>query len=250
MGFLNMENTRERHGLDESSPWWGEHVGRYHWVTQYVKDRIVLDAACGSGYGSDIIAKNNTRRVVGIDISEDAIQFSKQKFQNSKVCFLQANVEKLPFKNCLFDLVVSFETLEHIHSPESFIRESARILKKDGLFICSTPNAEFYKNDKHKNPFHVHEFTQDELKDKLSKYFKKINFFYQINNREMISSMYSKLIWKLLALRGIRKMSYKTRNLISHILTKKSVYPCGEDYRFFSNNTIRTAPVILAVCSI
>lgn len=244
-----MVDTRERHGLDESSPWWGEHVGRYHWVTQYVKDRFVLDAACGSGYGSDIIAKNNTRRVVGVDISEDAIQFSKQKFQNSKVGFLQANVEKLPFKNNLFDLVVSFETLEHIHRPKSFIRESARILKKDGLFICSTPNAEFYKNDEYKNPFHVHEFTIDELKDTLSKHFRKIDFFYQINNREMNSSMYSKLIWKFLALRGIRKMPYKTRNFISRILTKKSVYPRGEDYRFFSNHTVMIAPVILAVCS-
>ena len=124
-----------------------EHMNRYIFASDLVKNKKVLDAACGTGYGTALLAQS-AERVFGIDISKEAISYAESNYSAKNVNFAVANIEKLPFESDFFDVVVSFETIEHVDTQkqEKFLSEVKRILKKDGIFIISTPNKEVYKN--------------------------------------------------------------------------------------------------------
>ena len=118
-----------------------EHFQRYKTVLDLVKNKVVLDAACGEGYGSSIIG-TVANQVIGIDLNGEAIDRATANYGNDKVSFLTASVAELPIESNSIDVVVSFETIEHV--PEEvqieFIKEVRRVLKEDGLFIISSPN--------------------------------------------------------------------------------------------------------------
>ena len=134
-----------------------EHVARYSFA-RTLKGSVVLDAACGVGYGTSILRSSGGRRVVvGVDISLDACQQARQDYG---VCVISADVSALPFKNDTFDLAVSFETIEHIPAPEKFLGELFRVCKPAGLLVLSTPNSLVYPRG---NPFHVREFDRREI---------------------------------------------------------------------------------------
>ena len=156
-----------------------EHMNRYIFARDLVKNKKVLDAACGTGYGTALLAQS-AERVFGIDISKEAISYAESNYSAKNVNFAVANIEKLPFESDFFDVVVSFETIEHVDTQkqEKFLSEVKRILKKDGIFIISTPNKEVYKN-RVKNHFHLSEFSFDDFKSFLEKCFKSIKFFGQ-----------------------------------------------------------------------
>lgn len=154
---------------------YGEHVARYEAVKDVVKQKEVLDIASGSGYGTEIIAKV-AKRVTGVDVSEEAIEYAKQNFSSKNTNYVRGDGENIPCKDDEFEAVVSFETIEHIHNYEKFLKEVKRVLTKDGLLVISTPNEEEYIEDNH---FHVHEFKHKELLDLLKKYFKYVTPYYQ-----------------------------------------------------------------------
>lgn len=158
-----------------------EHFQRYKTVLDLVKNKVVLDAACGEGYGSSIIG-TVANQVIGIDLNGEAIDRATANYGNDKVSFLTASVAELPIESNSIDVVVSFETIEHV--PEEvqieFIKEVRRVLKEDGLFIISSPNRAIYSDlfDYH-NEFHVHELYKDEFESMLREHFRNIKLFNQ-----------------------------------------------------------------------
>lgn len=156
-----------------------EHLNRYQFARQFVADKVVLDAACGEGYGSDILARD-AAKVYGIDISEESIIHAKNKYDNKRISYQVASVCELPFDTDSFDVVVSFETLEHIDeaSQLQFLQEIQRVLKKDGILVISTPNHRVYKQ-RGENHFHVRELEYREFKTLLEEKFANITFFSQ-----------------------------------------------------------------------
>ena len=82
-----------------------QHVGRYLFAKANVSGRVVLDAACGSGYGSDILSQK-AKQVVGIDISWEAIQQCKARFHKTNLCFLQMDCNTLAFPAFFFDVII------------------------------------------------------------------------------------------------------------------------------------------------
>jgi len=157
-----------------------EHIERYNFAKNYLKTEwIVLDAACGSGYGTQILSKV-AKKIIGIDISKKAIVHAKKNFQSSNINFFKANLEKkLLFDDEYFDAIVSFETIEHLKEQESMIKEFARVLKKEGLLIISSPDKETIAKIKIKNPYHVKELARKEFVNLVSKYFSIENIFGQ-----------------------------------------------------------------------
>ena len=127
-----------------------EHWKRYKWVAKKLRNKKVLDIACGTGYGSALLSLHN--KVMGVDISEEAIKEAKENFEipNFKV----GNAEKLEFDNESFDAVVSFETIEHLDKPQEFIKEVRRVLKKDGMFYGSIPKESDTQESREHNKFH------------------------------------------------------------------------------------------------
>ena len=160
---------------------YAEHLNRYKAVLPFVKNKKILDAACGVGYGSYILSKNG-KQVYGIDIDEESIKYAKKNFNRKNLHFVKASIENLPFDNDFFDIVVSFETIEHVNEimQNKFLNEIERVLKKEGILFISTPNKLVYSDKRgFKNKFHIKEFYEEEFYNFLKNKFKYVEFFYQ-----------------------------------------------------------------------
>lgn len=156
-----------------------EHVSRYIFASDFVRNKKVLDAACGTGYGSAMLAKTASK-VFGVDISSEAIFYARSNYGVENINFSVADIGKLPFENDFFDVIVSFETIEHVDSQkqEKFLFEVKRTLKRNGIFVISTPNKDVYKN-RGENHFHVAELSFSGFKNMLEKKFKNVKIFGQ-----------------------------------------------------------------------
>jgi len=161
-----MEFTGERfipEALRETDETYQEHIQRYQFATPYVAGLTALDAACGVGYGSGMLA-TTANRVCGVDIDPDSIAYAREKFSKPNLEFHALDIRTLQYPDSSFDVVVSFETIEHISFQEQFLQEVRRVLKTDGMLILSTPNRETVPKGKTvRTPYHVREFTLHEI---------------------------------------------------------------------------------------
>ena len=159
-----------------------EHWHRYLYTTRFVKDKVVLDIACGEGYGSFLFSTSNAKKVIGVDIDEEVVRNAKNSYKNSDLEFVNGDVTSIPIESNKIDVIVSFETIEHIneHQQKLFLLEIARVLKPDGILIISTPNKLTYSDlPDYKNKFHIKEFYVDEFLDFLRKKFEYIELLGQ-----------------------------------------------------------------------
>lgn len=150
-----------------------EHRCRYWWAAQLADGRAVLDAGCGTGYGTDMIHSAGATRIVGIDISDDAIEHCQSHFAGD---FQVADIHRLPFPDDSFDLVVCFEVIEHIDDQRSAIAELHRVTKPTGVLAISSPNRGVYPAG---NPHHKHEYKPDELQGDLASHFANVALYRQ-----------------------------------------------------------------------
>ncbi len=141
-----------------------EHISRYLWAAQAAKDRVVLDAGCGTGYGSRMLADAGAREVVGVDIAQEVLD-AVAPTMPATVRLETGDLRQLAFADGTFDLIVCFEVIEHFEDPFTILDELVRVLAPDGLLFVSSPNRGFYPAD---NPHHFHEFTPDELTAELA----------------------------------------------------------------------------------
>jgi 2-polyprenyl-3-methyl-5-hydroxy-6-metoxy-1,4-benzoquinol methylase len=145
---------------------------RYIEALEYVKGLDVLDIACGVGWGSYLLAKGGANKVTGIDLSEDALLNAKKYYNSSNVNYILGNSSKIPVDSNSFDVIVSFETIEHVENPDTFIEELHRVSKKNTLLVLSTPNGYCFKNSingKPENPFHFQEYLKDDIENMFNK---------------------------------------------------------------------------------
>ncbi len=154
-----------------------EHIVRYVFASQFVRDKEVLDVACGSGYGSAYLISKGARRVIGGDRAQEAIAQAIEYYKRDNLEFILLDATKMSIRDDSFDVIVSFETIEHIAEYESFLSECKRVLKDGGTFICSTPNVFIPGTEKALNPYHVNEFNVQQVDQILHKYFNKVELF-------------------------------------------------------------------------
>src|SRR5579862_6931319 len=164
--------TGERFLPDCRGEIWLEHWHRYHFATSLARDKRVLDAACGEGYGSALLSIAATS-VVGLDAADEAIAHARTAYGDLRgLRFEQGDCAALPFADASFDLVVSFETIEHITAQREFLGEVRRVLAPGGLLLLSSPNkAEYTDRRRYNNPYHVAELYRGELVDLLADFF-------------------------------------------------------------------------------
>jgi 2-polyprenyl-3-methyl-5-hydroxy-6-metoxy-1,4-benzoquinol methylase len=172
--------TGERLLSDQFNENTSEHLHRYAMAREFSIDKIVLDIASGEGYGSNLLAKI-AHRVIGVDIDQETVELAKQKYKGSNLEYKVGNAANIPCENEFFDVVVSFETLEHHDKHTEMMLEIKRVLKSSGLCIISTPDKLIYSDKKNKqNPFHVKELYKDEFKTLLSAHFKNVVILKQL----------------------------------------------------------------------
>lgn len=160
----SLEFTGERFVPGAPGEIWYEHWHRYHFAAPLVAGARTLDVACGSGYGSALLAAQ-AARVIGLDLSPAAIAHARSRYAGTpNVEFIAGDCKRLPLAAASVDAVVSFETLEHIHGQEAFVDEIARVLAPDGVLVLSCPNKFEYSDRRAAvNEFHVRELYRDEL---------------------------------------------------------------------------------------
>jgi len=116
-----------------------EHCHRYAFARRFVAGRRVLDAACGEGYGSALLA-DVARHVVGVDIDSAVVAGASSRYGGrGNLEFRAASVTTLPLADASVDAVVSFETIEHLEAADqpAMLAEFARVLAPDGILILS-----------------------------------------------------------------------------------------------------------------
>ena len=156
-----------------------EHLHRYTFIKPYVRNKVVLDIACGVGYGSNILA-TTASKVFGVDISDEAISYAKNNYSNDKTTFHKGSTSNIPLESKSIDIIVSFETLEHHSEHNEMMGEVLRVLKNNGILIISSPDKYNYSIlPNFNNPFHVKELLKEEFVSLMKEYFKYLYFFSQ-----------------------------------------------------------------------
>lgn len=163
---LNMSQTHahpERFDPTQSSGTLmdAEHRCRYWWAARIAADKDVLDAGCGTGYGTVILADAGAAAVTGIDLSADAVAVASERL-GDRGSAVQGDLRELPFEDDSFDLIVCFETIEHVAEGPKVIGEFRRVLRPGGVLLISSPNPGVYPEG---NEYHVHEYSPAELSD-------------------------------------------------------------------------------------
>jgi len=159
---------------------WYEHWHRYLFARRLVAGKRVLDVACGEGYGSALLS-DAAAEVVGVDIDAPSIAHARERYgQRTNLTFETGNAIALDFPPGRFDLVVSFETLEHLSAQEELLAGFARVLTDDGVLIVSSPDKHEYSEVAgFRNEFHVRELYRDELLALVKPHFPAVRLFGQ-----------------------------------------------------------------------
>jgi SAM-dependent methyltransferase len=148
------------------------HERAYDEAARYCAARTVLDVGCNTGYGAVRLAAH-AARVVGVDVSPAAIEEARGRAGADRVEFLVVDGVRLPFEDETFDVVVSFQVIEHIAQPLAYLREIRRVLRRQGTALFTTPNASFRLDPGMApwNRFHVREYRPSELRELLEHVF-------------------------------------------------------------------------------
>lgn len=218
----------------------------------------VLDIACGTGYGIGLLG-SEARFVVGVDIDPEAARQARMECGGHSAVLL-GNGANLPFADGTFDVVTSFETLEHLSERGLFVAELARVLRPKGKLLLSTPNANYSqpKDGIPSNPFHVFEYTPDELTAELSAHFKIDRLLGQtLDPATGIPPFYDaqKRLPKdpgtqvrLVAWKAVNKIPFRLREGLSGLIWRRPFYPQEIDYNFTEEATGH-APTFMAICT-
>jgi SAM-dependent methyltransferase len=158
--------TGER--LHEGDPLFSVDLARHHAAYDYARARIrsgrVLDLGCGTGYGTAGLHGAGAT-VIGID------RIAPDPQSRGGALFARADLSGLPLRERSFDLIVSFQVIEHLVDPGPYLDAIARLLARDGLAILTTPNVLLSDGV---NPYHVHEYRGEELRERLLRHFHEV----------------------------------------------------------------------------
>ncbi len=158
---------------------WAEHLARYAFASRLAAGKRVLDLGCGTGYGTAELAKHATE-AVGVDIAVEAIDYATAHYPAAR--FVTVPATELPFAEAAFDLVTSFELIEHLSDYRPLLAQAKRVLHPAGLFVVSTPNKLYYaeaRGASGPNPFHEHEFEYAEFAAALRAFFPYVKLVLQ-----------------------------------------------------------------------
>jgi SAM-dependent methyltransferase len=185
-----LEFTGERFTPECVREIWYEHFHRYVFARELVGGLKVLDAACGEGYGTALLA-TAASFVNGVDSSGTAVEHARARYTSDKLEFLVSDCLRLPFDDSEFDCVVSFETLEHLEDHQGLMTEFRRVLKPAGFLLMSSPDKAVYSDQQqNRNEFHARELYRDEFESLLRAHFPAYRLWGQ-------KLMFQSAIWSL-----------------------------------------------------
>ena len=241
-------SAAERLANDPTSELWGEHRSRYRFAAQFAAGQRILDVASGAGFGLQMLRQANGCPI-GIDYDATALREARRLEPEARL--VHADATCLPLSSASLDLVVSFETIEHVPDARALVFEIGRVLKPGGRLVLSTPNRAFGPPERHTaNRFHIQEFAADELHNLLGEAFTDVEMYGQ---RPSDSYRYvpflmvephrepAAVAWKLLV-----RLPFAAKNRVALALGGRPFYP-GEDDYCFERNEWANSHALIAV---
>lgn len=198
-----------------------EHLDRYKHIIKYTKNKQVLDIACGAGYGTYLIAKDGeAKSVIGVDIDKDAIRYGNHRYPSENIKRFDADATLFSYDS-KFDIIVSFETIEHVQEYNKLLENYYKNLNDDGILFISTPITKATTINPG-NPYHVIEW----------------NFydFHKLVNKHFIIKEI--ILQNIVIKKGELNIFQKVINKIFKIFTKKIIFNNkiqGKEFEVFSS---------------
>ena len=149
------------------------HAASYAFVQAICTGKKVLDFGCGSGYGTRRISEF-AQEAYGVDVASDAVEYAKARYRNDNLHFLKINPPPpLPFPDESFDVVLSFQVIEHVSDDDAYLREAHRLLKPGGTLVVITPDRKnrLLPGQKPWNRWHLREYGMAQIAGKVRRYF-------------------------------------------------------------------------------
>jgi SAM-dependent methyltransferase len=248
--YAHGKPAEERLANDHTSELWGEHRSRYRFACRDVDGLRVLDIATGAGFGLEMLRRSGAH-ASGFDLDAKALADARRASPNAPVA--QADAAHLPLPNAVVDVVVSFETIEHVPDAAAVAAEFSRVLRPTGRLVLSTPNRLFGPPERHaQNLFHVREFSGGELRELLLARFETVIIYGQWVNgyyRRVPFLMTDgradpgTLVWKVL-----NRLPFALKDGLARALSGRPFYPGEADYHFRAEEW-EGAHALLAVAS-
>jgi 2-polyprenyl-3-methyl-5-hydroxy-6-metoxy-1,4-benzoquinol methylase len=157
------------------------HLARYLFASHWAPGRSVVEFCCGLGYGAAMLSAAGAVRVLGVDIDPRVTAAADQRFGTSQVNFICADAGT-PLELQSADLAICFEGIEHVEHPDALLMNMAGLLTTGGTALISTPNASQYEQGHSGNPYHLREYSLDQLTGLLLGYFKWVDIYFQWNS--------------------------------------------------------------------
>jgi len=152
----------------------------YYIAKDHVKGNL-LEIGCGEGRGVALLS-DLVDGYTGIDKINEVIKSLSTAYP--KAIFLQSVIPPLSFADASFDSVISFQVIEHIKDDDRYLGEIARVLKPGGVALITTPNI---KMSLSRNPWHIREYTAQELADLCQPYFSKVELLGITGNEKVMA---------------------------------------------------------------
>ena len=247
------------------------HRNAYDEAAKMAHNKTVLDLGCNTGYGTRVLGVQ-AKEVIGVDMSPQVIAEARRRFGANGIQIRLVDGICLPFEDQKFDLVVSFQVIEHITDYDIYLSETKRVLAPGGIVMFTTPNARIRLDSDMKpwNRFHVREFGAYELAELLQTYFPRVvvrglfasEYLYAVelnrvkNEREAArrrTTWNSDLRWKLKSIlpdRVVRQLKRARRRLSSgmHALDPAIIQSYSTADFYYRDEDLDEALDLMAIC--
>jgi 2-polyprenyl-3-methyl-5-hydroxy-6-metoxy-1,4-benzoquinol methylase len=152
------------------------HLSLYNFAKDFVQNKVVVDTGCGVGYGTYYLAVNGAKAVYGVDISEEAIRFAKERYRAPNLTYVQMDCQNISYHEKFVDVIFSSNMIEHLENYHAFLKAIKDVLMDDGVLILATPPL-YGGEPVEDNPFHHTNLKVGEWIDILSGYFTNIQTY-------------------------------------------------------------------------
>lgn len=171
----NVTDNGERVVPEDNNFCFHAHLSIYNFAKPYAYDKRVLDAGCGTGYGSfHLLTQGKARSVHGIDLSEKAIAFCSGRYVAPSLRYDAMDLQQVSLGGrAKFDLIFSSNVLEHVADADAFLATAVRLLSPDGVFVLGVPcvNTPEALEGNLENPYHINNITPPAWLTKMRRFF-------------------------------------------------------------------------------
>jgi 2-polyprenyl-3-methyl-5-hydroxy-6-metoxy-1,4-benzoquinol methylase len=154
------------------------HLQRYHYAGRHLIPGTIADIACGTGYGSFLLATDYNKyisRIYAVDNEPFCITYAAKHYAHPLITYVNSDAYQFEPAESLTN-IISLETMEHLDNPTRFIQHMAGYLMPKGRFIVSVP----ITPSMDANPYHLHDFSARTFKEMfLLAGFRELNSFVQ-----------------------------------------------------------------------